>query len=376
MDLVARRGGVEQPPRPAAMASRRGRRRRESLSSPRRRVHIESGLVSGLGRPRHRSRPQRPAAPQAGWLQRLLVGAILSATFRPSIAAISHTGFQNRYYQELDYTGSRVLEFNETGRFSSYIEVTWSQSVAVDSTGRVWIADRVYHQVLIMEPTTRYVPWPALYSEYAGSRGEAGYMDGSRQKARFDSPMGIAVTLAPDMPLVIYVSDTNNHCLRRIDFATGRTMTLVGQPKVPGLRDGPGIEARLRFPMSLGVDSAGRHLVVLDNGWRVRYVDLSQASEAIADIHTLVDGACRMVSHYTVAASVELRVVGCHQDWYATEAGDTSVDTHKFVLACKGHETTCAPRHHPAIADQNSEHLLMPPASIPGIGFVAPSTAV
>ena len=38
------------------------------------------------------------------------------------------------------------------------------------------------NQVLLMKTTSRYVSWPAFYTEYAGTRGLSGYVDGSRLK--------------------------------------------------------------------------------------------------------------------------------------------------------------------------------------------------
>eukprot|EP00438_Fugacium_kawagutii_P017467 Skav220119 [mRNA] locus=scaffold1078:36531:41026:- [translate_table: standard] len=86
-------------------------------------------------------------------------------------------------WQASGYQGSRVLEHNQTGRFSQYIEVLWPAQTVVDEQGQIWISDSRYHQVLLMKTTSRYVSWPAFYTEYAGTRGLAGYVDGSRLKA-------------------------------------------------------------------------------------------------------------------------------------------------------------------------------------------------
>merc|ERR1719188_2129827 len=94
------------------------------------------------------------------------------------------------------------------------VMVTWTQHSAVDRSGRIWVVDRGYHQVIMLEPETRYVPWPAYYVGYAGNRGSAGHFDGARLQARFDSPMGLALCEPPGQSLILYVSDTNNHVIR------------------------------------------------------------------------------------------------------------------------------------------------------------------
>lgn len=196
---------------------------------------------------------------------------------------------------------------------------------------------------------------------YAGVRGRAGFFDGSRLKARFDSPMGIAVTWDPNSEFRIFVADTNNHCIRRVTYSTGRVATIAGSPQVPGLRDGPGKKSRFRFPMSLGVDLSAMNLFALDNQRRIRWLDLRGE---LAFVSTLVGGACRPVSQWTVVSSIVLRGVGCHPDWSAIEAGDPEVELFEPEFTCLGHTATCAPRNHPAIADRRSIRLQTVPPDI------------
>jgi hypothetical protein len=274
-------------------------------------------------------------------------------------ASIARTGFQNEYYQGLDYNGSRVLEQLEVDRYEEYLEVTWTQSVVVDARGQVWVADRDNHVIVEMPPSTRYVPWAALYLDYAGTRGMPGFMDGSRKQVRFDSPSGLVATVSLD-PLYLYISDTNNHVVRRVDTRYERIITLVGKPQEAGMRDGSGGNARLRFPQSLGLDQTGDNLMVLDNGRRIRHVKVNLA---VPTITTLVDGSCRSISRYTMLTSIEFRTVGCHTDWSARDTDDNGVELHRFETICLGHQATCGPRDHPAISDQYATQLRAEPTT-------------
>jgi hypothetical protein len=284
--------------------------------------------------------------------------AVAALAPSPSFGAISPTGFSSTYYQGFGYNGSRVLEQLEENRYSEYLLVTWTQSVAVDTSGNIWVVDRNNHVLVMMLPSTRYVPWAAFYSDYAGLRGQFDHMDGSRKQSRFNSPTGIAVTLKADQPLTIFISDTNNHCIRRVNYATERVSNIVGLPKVPGLRDGPTKDSRLRLPQSLGLDESGDNLMVLDNGNRVRHVKVNLL---VPTITTLVDGACRQISRYTMLTSIEYREVGCHTDWLALDVGDTEVDTHLSRTGCIGHKATCGARNHPALQDIFSPQLIPEP---------------
>jgi len=275
-----------------------------------------------------------------------------------SFGAISQTGFQNWYYQGFGYNGTRVLEQQEEERYSEYSVVTWSQSVTVDQEGNVWLVDRNEHVLVKMLPQTRYIPWAAFYSDYAGSRGQFGYMDGSRLQTRFNSPTGIALSLRADQELTIFIADTNNHCIRRVNTRHERISNVVGLPKEPGLKDGPARDARLRFPQSLALDESGDNLMVLDNERRVRHV---RVNLVVPTITTLVDGACRSISRYTVLTSIEYRTVGCHTDWRALDVGDTEVLTHITPTICVGHQATCGARNHPALQDMFSPQLMPEP---------------
>lgn len=295
-----------------------------------------------------------------------LIVAILPAGVRAKISAV---GFRNRFYRGYGYTGSRVLEHNQTGRFQQYVEVNWTQSASIDNHGRVWIADRVRHVIILVDAGTRYIPWPAFYKDYAGSLHDPGHFDGFRLQARFDGPMGLVVS-AVGQTLNIYVADTNNHCVRRVDTHRGRTSTIAGGPRIKGLRDGPGTEARFDSPMSLGIDSTGTKLFVLDNLRQIRYVDLSNP---IPNVVTLIGGACRAVSRHIVVASIIIRRVGCHPDWDAKDekvinnnGGVPGLQHFGQTMICVGHSASCNPRHHPAFADSRAPNRYSAPATQAG----------
>lgn len=117
----------------------------------------------------------------------------------------------------------------------------------------------------------------------AGQASTPGYLDAPgpawtgapvNTAARFDQPRGIvalnegyASADTPALNWVVYVADTNNHCIRRVDTFLNVT-TLAGSPKTPGANDGStgGIDdVRFTFPAAMGVDKYGRYAFVADN---------------------------------------------------------------------------------------------------------------
>jgi len=115
-------------------------------------------------------------------------------------------------------------------------------------TPKRWIvADGGHHQVVVFDDAGREL-------ERYGS-GAAGFEDGSPAKAAFNSPQGLIASAE-----AIYVADTFNHAIRRIDRATGGVTTLAGRAtRGPALRGPqPGREAALASPWDLELLDGGR----------------------------------------------------------------------------------------------------------------------
>lgn len=126
-------------------------------------------------------------------------------------------------------------------------------SVAIDSDGFVVVSDR-------QNDTLRRISAAGVVGTLAGQPGQYGSADGSLQEARFFLPTAVAA----DEAGTLYVSDANNHTIRRIS-ADGRVTTLAGKPGQSGSSDGTGSQARFSNPGGVATDSAGT-LYVADSG--------------------------------------------------------------------------------------------------------------
>ena len=94
-----------------------------------------------------------------------------------------------------------------------------------------------------------------------------GDQDGTGRAARLQHPLGVDVAGG-----FLYLADTYNNRIKRIELATGQVTTLFGSGE-PGLADGPGPEARFHEPG--GVAVAGDRAYVADtNNHAVRIADL------------------------------------------------------------------------------------------------------
>ncbi len=95
--------------------------------------------------------------------------------------------------------------------------------------------------------------------ECVNNTGEAGYVDGVGSEARFDSPHGIIInTITNDL----FVTDVNNHVVRKINNDTAEVETYVGSG-VEGYLNGDPELARFNNPHGIGTVN-GPDLLIMD----------------------------------------------------------------------------------------------------------------
>jgi hypothetical protein len=125
----------------------------------------------------------------------------------------------------------------------------------------LFIADSLNQTIRRINKKTGYV------STLAGSTGKQGSADGTGSAARFNNPNGI---LYDDGNL--YVVDSDNHTIRKIVIATGDVTTFAGSAGQPGPSDGKGTSARFNFPSAITID--GNYLYVVDTyNYTIRKID-------------------------------------------------------------------------------------------------------
>jgi sugar lactone lactonase YvrE len=96
--------------------------------------------------------------------------------------------------------------------------------------------------------TIRKINATGVVSTLAGKPGIAGSADGATANARFSGPQGVATDAAAN----VYVADTANNTIREI--SGGTVTTLAGQGGVTGFIDGAGTNALFNNPQGIAVD--------------------------------------------------------------------------------------------------------------------------
>ncbi len=90
----------------------------------------------------------------------------------------------------------------------------------------LWVADTYNHKIKRVNPRT------GSCQTMLGD-GKSGHQDGQGGEARFSEPSGVSTLVKPEEGIAshLYIADTNNHAIRRVDLSTLQVTTL----EFPGL---------------------------------------------------------------------------------------------------------------------------------------------
>ena len=117
----------------------------------------------------------------------------------------------------------------------------------------VYFADLSTHMIQSLTLSTNSV------TPLAGQSGVSGSSDGSGSAASFNAPWGICKSGDS-----LYIADTGNHTIRRLQLGSNTVTTLAGLAGASGTTDGAGTSARFNQPW--GLVSDGSNLYVADSG--------------------------------------------------------------------------------------------------------------
>jgi len=139
------------------------------------------------------------------------------------------------------------------------------EGVATDSAGDLFIAASSDNRIRRIDAAT------GIITTVAGNGGSGFSGDGGQASAaRLNDPTGIAMDQAGDL----FIVDSGNNRIRRVDAQTGVITTVAGNGTAGFTGDGgAAIAAELSTPRAVAVDAAGDLFIADTNNMRIRRVD-------------------------------------------------------------------------------------------------------
>ena len=150
------------------------------------------------------------------------------------------------------FAGSNFGFFDGVGTAAQF---NFPTGLTIDSTGNIYVCDENNCRIRKITPS-------AVVTHIAGDNN--GFADGPGISAKFSYPRGIAVDAVGNL----YITDTNNHKIRKID-TNGIVSTLAGSTQ--GAADGIGTAAQFDYPKAIVIDNAG-NLYITDALCKIRKI--------------------------------------------------------------------------------------------------------
>ena len=165
------------------------------------------------------------------------------------------------------FAGNGSAGFSGDGGQATAAQLNFPQKVTI-ANNTLYIVDRNNQRVRAIDIAT------GVISTFAGNglRGLSGD-NGLATAARLDFPQDVIADNAGH----IFIADTLNHRVRQVNIATGVITTVVGTGLSGFSGDGAlAVNATLSGPNGLGIDTVNNHLYIADtNNQRIRRVDLT-----------------------------------------------------------------------------------------------------
>jgi hypothetical protein len=116
----------------------------------------------------------------------------------------------------------------------------------------------------------------------AGIAGSSGTIDGQGSQALFNKPCGLAI-----YGRSLYIADSGNYTIRKMDITTSKVTTLAGQAGASGDVDGKGLAARFGSSPANMITTDGKYLYVSDGHNRT----IRKIALATAEVSTVADAS-------------------------------------------------------------------------------------
>jgi sugar lactone lactonase YvrE len=178
----------------------------------------------------------------------------------------------NHRIRKVDIATGIITTYAGTGSGGNNGDAGWATALELKNPNRVSvstflldIADTENHRIMEVDGTG----WMYLIAGTTGSKGYSGD-GGLATNAELNTPMSVFL----DASLNIFIADTENHCIRRVDAFSLVITTVAGTPETSGYAGdgGPANAALLNKPEDVFVDAAGNIFIADTENHVIRMV--------------------------------------------------------------------------------------------------------
>ncbi len=188
----------------------------------------------------------------------------VSDTQNNSIRKITSTGVVKTVVGQAEVKGTN----NDTGDLALFNTPT---GLTVDGSENLYVADKQNHSIRKITPT-------GVVTTFTGQPGTSGATNGNTTTATFYGPSNLILDSSGNF----YISDSNNHMIRKIT-AGGAVTTLAGQV-ASGSTDATGAAASFHGPAGITIDSAGNLFVADFHNHTIRKITPAGAVTTFAGL--------------------------------------------------------------------------------------------
>ena len=160
--------------------------------------------------------------------------------------------------------GNGTRGFSGDGGLATMAQLNSPAGIAIDASGNIYIADGSNNRIRKVDVSNGMITTIAG-TGVGGYSGDGGLAIG----AQFWGVDGLAIDASGNL----YITDTDNSRIRKVDMTTGIVTTVVGNGvRGYGGNGGPATAASLRYPSDVAVDKRG-NIYVVDGSGTIRKVD-------------------------------------------------------------------------------------------------------
>jgi sugar lactone lactonase YvrE len=173
------------------------------------------------------------------------------------------------------YAGTGTLGYSGDGGLATSAELYNPSSVVLDASNNLYIADTRNNVIRVVYSSTGNI------NTYAGV-GTGGFSgdNGPATSAEFYRPIDIVIDGSSNM----FIADSWNNRIRRIDNATGNITTYAGTGTAGfGGDGGPATAADLNQPAGLGIDASGNLYIADQLNNRIRMITAPPTPPSCSD---------------------------------------------------------------------------------------------